>query len=293
MRRKRQWGVLVGLAPAAIIAVVAYLGTLVWTVSLSFTSSRMIPVAKFDGLTQYARLLRNDRWSVAYTNMIIFGVLMVGLSLVIGFILAVALDQKVRSEAVFRTVFLYPWALSFVVTGLIWQWLLNPTIGIERLVRSFGFESFNFDWIAHRETAIYCVVLAGVWHASGLVMAIMLSGLRGIDPELRKAARIEGIRPWQYYLYIVIPLMRPTFVSAFVLLSLGVVKLYELVLVLTGGGPGYSSDVPAKFVMDYTFDRQNIGLGMAAATLLLVTVLILLVPWLYVQYFRNPARRAA
>ncbi|MCO5731533.1 carbohydrate ABC transporter permease [Rhizobium sp. SSA_523] len=286
-QRPIRWSVYVGLMPAILIVVFAYLGTMIWTVGISFTDSRMLPAARFAGVNQYIRLFATDRWLTSIQNMVIFGVLMIGISLVLGFLLAVAIDQRVRAEGVLRTVILYPYAMSFIVTGLVWQWILNPTLGIEKTVRGWGFESFRFDWIVGQDTAIYCVVLAGVWHAAGLVMAIMLAGLRGIDPDLWKASRIDGIKPWRFYLHIVIPVLRPSFISATVLLSLGVVKLYDLVLVLTGGGPGFSSDVPAKFVMDYLFQRQNIGLATAAATTLLVTVLCVLTPWLYTEYFRR------
>lgn len=281
-----RWSVYAGLTPAILIVVFAYIGTMIWTIGISFTDSRMLPVARFAGISQYVRLFGSDRWLTSLQNMVLFGVLMIGISLALGFLLAVALDQRVRAEGFLRTVILYPYAISFIVTGLVWQWILNPTLGIQETVRGWGFEDFRFDWIVQKETAIYCVVLAGIWHAAGLVMAIMLAGLRGIDQDLWKASRIDGIKPWRFYLHIVIPMLRPSFISATVLLSLGVVKLYDLVLVLTGGGPGFSSDVPAKFVMDYLFQRQNIGLATAAATTLLITVLCVLTPWLYAEYFR-------
>lgn len=285
-QRSIRWSVYVGLAPAILIVVFAYIGTMLWTAGISFTSSRMLPVSDFAGFSQYVRLFNSARWLTSVENMVIFGILMITLALLLGFLLAVALDQRIRAEGAIRTVILYPYAMSFIVTGLVWQWILNPTLGIQHTVRGWGFESFTFDWIVQRETAIYCVVLAAVWHASGLVMAIMLAGLRGIDQELWKASRVDGIRPWRFYFHIVIPILKPSFISAAVLLSLGVVKLYDLVLVLTGGGPGFASDVPAKFVMDYLFQRQNIGLATAGATTLLITVMSVLVPWLYVEYFR-------
>ncbi|WP_438753926.1 carbohydrate ABC transporter permease [Pararhizobium sp. O133] len=281
-----RWSVYAGLTPAILIVVFAYVGTMIWTIGISFTDSRMLPVARFAGISQYVRLFGSDRWLTSLQNMVLFGVMMIGISLALGFLLAVALDQRVRAEGFLRTVILYPYAMSFIVTGLVWQWILAPTLGIQETVRGWGFENFRFDWIVQKETAIYCVVLAGIWHAAGLVMAIMLAGLRGIDQDLWKASRIDGIKPWRFYLHIVIPMLRPSFISATVLLSLGVVKLYDLVLVLTGGGPGFSSDVPAKFVMDYLFQRQNIGLATAAATTLLITVLCVLTPWLYAEYFR-------
>ncbi len=291
-RSSIQWAVYVGLAPATVIAMLGYVGTMLWTIGISLTESKMLPVARFAGLDQYARLFGTTRWIVSLQNMVIFGCLMILASLILGLLLAIALDKHVRGEGVFRTVLLYPYAISFIVTGFIWQWILNPELGVQRTVRGWGFTNFQFDWIAQNETAIYCVVLAAVWHAAGLVMAIMLAGLRGIDRDLWNAARVDGIKTWRVYLHIVLPLLRPNIITAVVLLALGVVKLYDLVVALTGGGPGISSEVPAKFVMDNLFIRQNIGLAAAGATVLLITVLSVLAPWLYFEYFRSTAPRA-
>jgi glucose/mannose transport system permease protein len=197
----------------------------------------------------------------------------------------------VRFENTFRTIFLYPYAMSFIVTGLIWQWLMNPGLGIQRTMRDLGWESFTFDWAVNQTLAVYALVIAAVWQASGLVMALMLAGLRGIDAELWKAARVDGIPTWRVYLSIVVPLLRPMIVTAVVLLAISVIKVYDLVVALTNGGPGTASEMPAKFVMDNLFTRQNIGLAAAASTVMLVTVISLLAPWLYVQYFRRDRPR--
>ncbi len=287
-RRRPQLAAYIGLIPASLVAFIAYLGTMLWTIGISFTDSRMLPSSKLIGSAQYLRLFGTDRWSTALVNMAIFGVAMIALTLVTGFLLAVALDQRVRGEGVFRAIFLYPYAMSFIVTGLIWQWILNPTMGLQKVANDLGLLWLRLDWIAHGETALYCIIFVAIWHASGLVMAIMLAGLRGIDPDLWKATRIEGIKPWRVYLHIVIPMMRGSFISAAVLLSLSVVKLYELVVAMTGGGPGLATDVPALFIMDNLFQRHNIGLAGAAATIVLLLVLCLLIPWLYIEYFRRP-----
>lgn len=286
-RSRIQWPVYAGLMPATIIAMLGYVGTMLWTIGISLTESRMLPVARFAGLDQYYRLFGTTRWIISLENMVIFGCLMILASMLLGLLLAIALDKHVRGEAVFRTILLYPYAISFIVTGFIWQWILNPELGVQRTVRSWGFPDFQFDWLVQNETAIYCVVLAAVWHAAGLVMAIMLAGLRGIDRDLWNAARVDGIKTWRIYFHIVLPLLRPSMITAVVLLALGVVKLYDLVVALTGGGPGISSEVPAKFVMDNLFIRQNIGLAAAGATVLLITVLSVLAPWLYVEHFRS------
>jgi glucose/mannose transport system permease protein len=269
------------LLPALLVMLVVYIGATGWTVWMSLTNSRMLPNNNFVGLRQYEMLLANDRWLTSVQNIVIYGVLFVSLALVVGFLLAVAIDQRVRAEDAIRSIYLYPYSMSFVVTGLVWQWMLNPTLGIQHVLRGWGFQGATFDWIVRPETAIYCLVIAGVWQASGLVMAIMLAGLRGVDDEIWKAARVDGLPKWRVYLSIIIPMMGASFATAAVLLSTGVVRLYDLSVAMTNGGPGIASEVPAKFVMDHLFERANIGLATAAATTMLVTVIAVVAPYLY------------
>jgi len=287
-RLKRFWSAQLALTPAWLIVIFAYIGTILWTVQISFTSSKVFPVSNYVGFAQYSRLFASDRWMISVNNLFIFGGLFIVGCLVIGFLLAVFLDQRIRAESMFRTIFLYPYALSFIVTGLVWQWTLNPTLGIQQTVRNWGFESFTFDWLTRGDRAIYVVALAGIWQSSGLVMAILLAGLRGVDGELWKAAKVDGIPTWRVYLHVVIPILAPMFVTATVLLATAVVKVYDLVVALTNGGPGISTEVPAKFVIEYLFQRQNLGLATAASTVMMITVLCVLAPWLYWQYFRQP-----
>lgn len=285
-------GALITLLPTWIIVLVVYIGTMAWSIRLSFTSSRLMPVTDFVGLGQYETLFAQPRWITSLENLAIFGVLFVVGSLVFGSLLAVALDRKVRFESAFRTVFLYPYAMSFVVTGLIWQWLMNPALGIQATIIQLGWTSFKFDWSTNRDMAIYAVVIAGLWQASGLVMVLMLAGLRGVDEEQWRAARVEGIPVWRTYISIVFPQLGPSIATATVLLTMGVVKTYDLVVSLTQGGPGTSSEVPAKFIMDNLFARQNLGLATAASTVMLITVAAVIVPWAYAQYWRNRKARS-
>lgn len=290
-RRRLHWAASMAMLPTAMIVLVVYLGCMLWTVRLSFSSSQLLPKLDWIGLQQYSRLFANDRFLISVQNIAVFGVLFVVGALILGFLLAVFIDQQVRAEGVFRTIFLYPYAMSFIVTGLIWQWFLNPTLGLQKLVRDLGFENFTFDWLVSQNMVIYTLVIAGLWQASGLVMAILLAGLRGIDADLWKAARIDGIPTWRVYVSIVLPLLGPMIVTASVLLAAAVAKLYDLVVAMTRGGPGIASEVPAKFVMDHLFERNNIGLATSAATVMLVTVVALLGPWIYVRYGRTGGRR--
>ncbi len=270
--------------PMILTALVIFVGCTVWTVVYSFTKSRMLPKEDFVGLMQYERLWATKRWLVSVENIAIYGICSLILSLVIGFVLAALLDQKIRFENTFRTIFLYPYALSFIVTGLVWQWILNPTFGIQKVVRGWGFEDFTFDWLANTDYVIYAVLIAGLWQGTGLVMALMLAGLRGIDEDIWKASRVDGIPSWKTYLFIVIPMMRPVFVTTLVIIAAGIVKVYDLILAQTSGGPGIASEVPAKYVYDYMFRAGNLGQGFAASTMMLVTVLIILIPWVILEY---------
>ncbi|TFF25118.1 sugar ABC transporter permease [Jiella endophytica] len=281
------------LVPFWLVVLAAYVGTMLWTVQISFTASKLLPVNTYVGFYQYERLFSSTRWIVTMQNAVIFGVLFIGGALVLGFLLAVVLDQRVRFENTLRTIFLYPYAMSFIVTGLIWQWLMNPGLGIQKAVRGWGWTGFSFDWSVDRDMALYALVLAGLWQASGLVMALMLAGLRGVDDEIWKASRIDGIPPWRVYLFVIVPMLRPLIVTAVVLLAISVVKAYDLVVALTNGGPGIATELPAKFVMDNLFTRQNIGLATAAATVMLITVAAVLVPWIYAEYFRKARKGAA
>ena len=276
------------LAPIALTAVVAYLGAALWTLRLSLSSSRSLPKWDFVGLAQYARLFGNDRWLLSLENLAIYGVLFVLACLVIGFLLAVLIDRQVAGEGALRAVFLYPYAMSFIATGLIWQWLLNPGLGIQSVVRGFGLPGFRFDWIVDPDRAIYTIVIATVWQASGFVMALLLAGLRGVDPELWSAARLDGIRAWRVYVSIILPMLGYSFTTAFVALLAAAVKLYDAVVAMTQGGPGIASEVPAKFIMDHLFGRANVALASAASTVMLLTVVALMAP---VLYARSRARR--
>ena len=280
------------LAPALLIALVAYCGSMGWTIWMSFTNSRMLPSSVFVGLRQYSSLMDNERWQVSVRNIAIFGCLFILATLVLGFVLAALIDQRVRGENLLRSVFLYPFSMSFIVTGLAWRWLLDPTFGIEKLAHDLGLTAVHFDWLVRPERVIYALVAAAVWHASGLVMAIMLAGLRGVDPEIWKATRVDGIPAWRVYVFIIVPLMRGSFATAVVLLATSVVRLYDLSVAMTNGGPGIASEVPAKFVMDHLFDRGNVGLATAAATSMLITVVAVIAPLVYWQY-RRPATRLA
>ena len=270
--------------PMILTALFVFVGGTAWTVTYSFTKSGLLPKLKWVGFAQYDRLWNTKKWLVAIENLAIYGICMLILMFLIGFILAALIDQKVRFENTFRTVILYPYAMSFVVTGLVWQWILNPEFGLERIVRDLGWESFEFNPLYNSEIAIFGVLIAGLWQGSGLVMVLMLAGLRGIDQEIWKAARIDGIPTWKTYVLVIIPMMRPVFITTLVIVTAGIVKVYDLIVAQTSGGPGISTEVPAKYVYDAMFTAQNLGKGFAASTMMLLTVVIVVIPWAILEF---------
>jgi len=270
--------------PMVLTALVVFVGGTAWTVVYSFTSSKLLPKLNFVGLDQYERLWSTRRWLISIENLAIYGFFSMIFTLLIGFTLAALLDRKIRGENVFRTIFLYPFALSFVVTGLAWQWILNPDLGVQNVVRSLGWESFTFNPLNDPDIVIYGILIAGLWQGTGLIMVIMLAGLRGIDEDIWKAARVDGIGTIKTYVRVIIPMMRPVFVTALVLIASGIIKIYDLVVAQTNGGPGIASEVPAKYVINYMFQAQNLAQGFAASTMMLVSVIIILIPWAYLEF---------
>ncbi len=269
------------IAPGFLLAFCFIYGLIAWNGYLSVSASRLLPNYEFVGLEQYVRLFDSERWMVALKNIGIFGGLFIGGAMAVGLLLAILLDQKIRAEGVLRTVYLYPMALSFIVTGTAWKWILNPGLGLEHLVQQWGFEGFTFDWLVDPDMAIYCVVIAGVWQSAGFVMALFLAGLRGIDESIIKAAQVDGASLPRIYWRIIIPSLRPVFFSTLMVVSHLAIKSFDLVMALTAGGPGFSTDLPATFMYAMAFSRGQIGLGAASATIMLATVAAIVVPYLY------------
>ena len=277
------------IAPSFAVILWFVYGFVLWTFYISLTKSKMLPRYEFWGIDQYFRLWSNPRWFIAVENLLIFTVLFVGICILIGILLSILLDQKIRAEGFLRTIYLYPMALSFIVTGTAWKWMLNPTMGIEKLFTDWGFTDFTFDWLVNREMSIYTIVIAAVWQSSGFVMALFLAGLRSIDDEIVKAAKIDGASLYSIYFTIILPMMRPVFMSSIVILLHISIKSYDLVIALTAGGPGISSDMPAVFMTQMAFHRSEIGLASASAVMMFLTVLAIVVPYLYSELRRQDA----
>jgi glucose/mannose transport system permease protein len=279
-----RWIARFALAPAAVVAFGLYVGCLLWTITLSFTNSRLLPSYKWVGWNQYVELLGNSRWNTSVHNIIIFGVCYICVCLVAGYVLAVLLDQKVRGEAALRTIYLSPQAMSLIVTGLVWAWFLNPDMGLQSAVRHAGWTTFSFAWLASSQLAIYAVVMAAVWRGAGLVMILMLAGLRGVDQEMLKNLQVDGVPKWRVYAQVVPPMVAPMALTSVVLLTAGVINSYDLVVAMTRGGPGIATEVPGKFVMEYFFARADVGIATAGAAVMLAALIMIAGPLILVRW---------
>jgi|TARA_B000000532_G_scaffold16116_1_gene11409 glucose/mannose transport system permease protein len=269
------------LAPSFIAIILFVYGFIAWTAWVSFTKSRLMPKYDIVGFIQYDRLFDSPRWDVAINNLFIFGFLFILISMFLGLIIAIFLDQKIRIEGALRTIYLYPMALSLIVTGTAWKWMLNPGLGLEAVIKNLGFNNFTFDWLINPDFAIYTVVIAGVWQASGFVMALFLAGLRSVDQEIIKAAQVDGVPTVKIYTAIIIPSMTPVFLSAFIVLAHLAIKSFDLVIALTGGGPGYATDLPATYMYTMAFSRGDIGQAASSAIIMMIVVFSVVVPYLY------------
>lgn len=269
------------LSPSVLLTLVCVYGCILFTVYLSFTASTLLPRHEWAGTAAYTRLLGLENWKISANNLAVFASLYIAIAMALGLVLAILIDQKIRAEAVLRSIFLYPMALSFIVTGTAWKWLLDPGVGLEKSMHLLGWQGFAFGWIKDGDMAIYCVVIAAVWQTSGFAMALFLAGLRGVDSEQIHAARLDGARTWQVYWRIVLPQLGPVFVSAFVILAHMAIKSYDLVIALTNGGPGRSTWLPSVFMYQYPFTRNEMAVGAASSVLMLLAVGAIVLPYLW------------
>jgi glucose/mannose transport system permease protein len=276
------------LAPSLIASLIYVFGFVIWTFYISLSDSSLLPSYGFVGFRHYAALWSNIRWKIAYSNLFLFSGLYLVLAILVGLGLAIAIDQRVRGEAIWRTIFLYPLAVSFAVTGTVWKWLYSPDAGLEFFVRSLGWTDFTFRLTTDRNLAIYAIVATGVWQSSGFAMALFLAGLRSVDPDLVKAAQIDGASPFRTYRKVILPTIAPIFVAVAVVLLQFAIKTFDLVVALTDGGPGIATQFPANYVYDLMFQRGQIAEGAAGAMMMLAALAVVLVPYsLYLVWRRR------
>lgn len=288
-RRRVRLQPIIATIPMIAIALSVFLVAVLFTIYWSFTSSKVFPGWHWVGFRQYGILWSMKVWQDSIRNLAIFGPASLVLNLAAGFVLALVMDQKVKHESLFRTIFLYPFALSLYVTGLVWQWILDPHLGFQNAVRNWGFADFHFDPLHDPGQTMVGLIIGGCWQGVGLTMAILLAGLRGIDQEIWKASRIDGIPAWRTYLQIVMPMLRGAFATALVLQVASIIRTYDLVVAMSDN-PYDVTPMPAVYVMDAIRFGSNLGQGSAAATMMLLPIALLLLIRAFVMWRRE--RRA-
>jgi len=284
----------IALIPALAITIVAFFGAAVWTIWISLTRSRRFPdyALNFENLTrQYDRLFGDNAWTTSLQNVLVLAIGS-GLAIIFGFILAAMIEREKRAEGFFRTLFLYPLAVSLIVTGLVWRWMFNPDLGVENFLHSLGWTGADFNWLADRRTATYGIIFAMIWHGLGFYMALMLAGLKSINSEIWSAAKLDGVSVWRLYIEIIVPMLKFTFLTCAILLSLGVVKTYDIVLAMTNGGPGTSTWTPAYFVVNAFQSRGNIGYASSAAVMMLLMTALIFLPLVLLTAWQTKRREA-
>ncbi len=275
------------LLPSVIAVAVFVYGFIGWTGYVSMSNwNKLLPDYSFVGFKNFLKLFSHPRFQIDLRNLAVFTALFLTGSLAIGFLLAVLLDRKVKGESIFRTIYLYPMSLSFIVTGVVWRWLMNPgspqmgSTGINLLLEKLGLGFLKSGWYTDPRVGIKAVAVAAIWQMSGYVMAMYLAGLRGIPEELREAARVDGASEFQVYRYVILPLLRPITLGAIIILGHISLKIYDLIVAMTGPGIGFSCDVPAYFMWETTFHANRFAQGAAIAVILLLMVSLLIVPYL-------------
>jgi glucose/mannose transport system permease protein len=286
--RLKRWVPIFVITPSIIASFVYVFVFAGWTFYISLSDSTLLPSYGFKGLDNYFSLWANRRWGVAYSNLFFFSTFYVLTAMAVGLVLALLLDQKIRAESFWRTMYMYPLAVSFIVTGTVWQWLYNPTSGIQFLVNSLGWTDFHFALTTDRKNAIWAIILTGIWQSAGFTMALFLAGLRSVDNDIIKAASIDGASTFRIYRKVILPSITPIFLAVAVVLLQGAIKTFDLAVALTNSGPGISTTFPATYVYDLMFQRGEIGEGAAAAMMILAALAVVLVPYsLYLAWRRR------
>jgi len=274
------------ILPSIILIAIFVYFFIFWTGFISLTDwNDIFPSFNIVGLRNYLELFQNFRFQISMKNTLVFTALFLVSSLILGFLLAIFLDQKIRGENIFRNIYLFPMAISFVVTGVVWRWILNPgtinnPVGLNQILDKIGLSFLKSGWYTDPKIGIKAVVIAAVWQMSGYVMAMYLAGIRGIPSELFEAAQVDGANMWQVYRYIVLPLLRPITLGAVIILGHISLKIFDLVVAMTGSGAGFSCDVPALFMYDTTFRGNHFAQGASIAIILLLMVGVLIIPYL-------------
>ncbi|MBM7599954.1 glucose/mannose transport system permease protein [Virgibacillus halotolerans] len=291
---KDQWTAIAFLVPSIILILVFVYGFIGWTGWVSLSNyNTIVPDFSFAGLKNYIYLFNDFRFQADLRNTLFFTIFFIGLVIVTGLVLSILIEQKLKGESIFRNIFLFPMALSFVVTGVVWQWLLNPSTGFNKFLSVFGIEPkwytdtnilAGFQWGSIEfgvPVAIIAVVIAAVWQMTGFSLAMYLAGLRGIPDEMREAARMDGASEFQIYRKIVLPMLMPITMSVVIIMAHISLKIFDLVYAMTGSGANFVTDVPGVYMFETTFKGNYYANGAAIAIIMLLAVAVFIVPYLW------------
>ena len=303
--RRERWIAFLMLLPSIILIAVFVYGFIGWTTRVSLSKwDGVNPDYTWVGLDNFRRLFSQAggvaarRFTIDLWNTLFFTVFFLLLCVVIGLFLAILLDQKVKGEGLFRTVYLFPMALSFVVTGVVWQWIFAPGTstrlrGVNALLTNVGLDALTWRWYTSTESigpfhvALIPVIIAAAWQMIGYCMAMYLAGLRGISEELREAARVDGASEVQVYRRIILPILQPITLSALIVLGHISLKIFDLVYTMTGKGPGFVTDVPGIFMFETTFQGNHYAQGATISIIMLLMVALVIVPYLVISLRRE------
>ncbi len=272
------------ISPSIIALAIFVYGFIAWTMRVSLSDwVGLMPNYEWVGLKNYVALLQDPRFHIDIRNTVIFTTLFVGGCLLLGLILAILLDQGLRGESFFRSLFLFPMAISFIVTGVVWRWLMNPAMGSRMSGLNLLFDSVGLDILVNRwhttpNWGIAAIAIPAIWQMSGYTMALYLGGLRAVPESLREAARVDGASEFYIYRQVILPLLRPVTLSAMIILGHISLKVFDLIVAM--GGKQIALDVPAVYMWTTTFDGQFYSRGASIGTLLLLTVAVLVIPYL-------------
>jgi glucose/mannose transport system permease protein len=285
MRIKRETVLSVALVTPSILAIAVFVyGFIGWTARVSVSQWKgLLPDYTFVGLQNFIGLFNDPRFHIDIRNTLIFTVIFVIGSLIIGLGLAILLDQNIKGEGIFRSLYLFPMAISFIVTGVVWRWLMNPATGSRMSGLNLLFDSLGLDfliskWYTTPYWGIAFIAIPAIWQMSGYTMALYLGGLRGIPVQLREAAQVDGASEWQIYRFIILPLLQPITLSAMIILGHISLKVFDLIIAVAG--KQLPLDVPAIYMWQTTFDGYFFGRGAAIGILLLLSVAVLIIPYL-------------
>jgi glucose/mannose transport system permease protein len=279
------------LLPSLVLVFVFVYLLIGWNAVIAFSKwSGMETDLSFNGLTNFIELFQNERFQIGMKNMGVFALVFISGCIAIGFVLALLLDQSLRAEGFFRNLYIYPLAISLVVTGVIWRWLFTPGgeqtgwVGLNQLFDYLGLHFLKSGWHTSEKFGIIAVAIAAIWQMSGYVMAMYLAAIRNIPVELKEAAVIDGASTYHYYLRVVIPLVRTTTVSAVVILGHIALRVFDLIASMTGSGKGFITDVPAYYMWQTSFQGNRFNRGAAIAMVLLVLISALVIPYIVRTY---------